>query len=98
MTGFLAFLAAVALVAMIAYLQLAYAKASYPPSWRWRFALFAPAFLFGALATGYGFASSNENTALFDVLSSMGMGFVFGILYAFVFPINVKRVIPKRKP
>ena len=93
----MAFLAATALVAAGAYVQIAYAKANYPTSWRWRLALFAPPFLFGSLV-GYVTSISAGKTALFNVIFSVGFGLAFGLLCALLYPLNMKRVIPKHKP
>ena len=83
MTGLWAFLAAAALLALIAYLQIAYAKANYPPSWGWKIAVFAPLFLLFALL-GYFLASGGDNTPTFAVLFSIGMGLAGGLAYTFL--------------
>jgi hypothetical protein len=80
MSGFLAFFVAAALVAVIAFLQIAYAKANYPASWRWRLALFAPLFLLCALL-GYFLASGGNNTPAYTIVFSVVMGFIGGLVY-----------------
>jgi hypothetical protein len=84
MTGLWAFLAAAVLLAAIAYLQIAYARANYPPSRGWRLALFAPLFLLFALI-GYFLASGGDNAPAFDVLFGVAIGLIGGLAYTFLF-------------
>ena len=97
MGGFLAFLAAMALVGVIAYLQIAYAKANYPPSWGWRLALFAPLFLLSALL-GYYLASSGNNAQAYTIAFSVVMGFIGGLAYTSWLVRGRQGVIQGEKP
>lgn len=97
MEGFLAFFAAMALVGLIAYLQIAYAKANYPPSWGWRLALFAPLFLLFALL-GYYLASGGDNTRAYTIVFSVVMGFIGGLFYTSWLTRGRRRTIRDDRP
>lgn len=97
MVGFLVFIAIIALAVAGMRVQLLFAQANYPSSWRWRLALFAPPFLLFSLL-GCVIASSADDTLLFKVPFGLGVGLFAGLGYAFLFPRSVQRVIPKRKP
>ena len=82
-------------MAAIVFTQLAYAYDNRPRTWRWRLAMFAPAFLLGGLlGSRIAFHTMQGMPALLvTALSAL----VMGVVFAFLFADNVRYAVPRRK-
>lgn len=95
MTLLLFVLWAVSIVAVI-YIQLRYAWANYPQSIEWLCVRLGVSFLSGALMGAWLFYRDYHGGWLFA--AAIICGLAIAILDAFVFPRNVRIVIPEQKP
>jgi len=95
MIALLALLLALCLGATI-FIQLRYAYANYPKSWRWQFLLVGSSFALGCVMGVIILARDYQGEALAVGVLAFGVACV--VVYRFFFLSNVQHVIPKRKP
>ena len=80
---------------LLGHIQYKYAQANYPNSWRWRAILFVGGFIPG----GIGAFTFEMNTTSFinRGLFILFLGVFLGLISAFLVPINMRNILPKRK-
>jgi TctA family transporter len=78
----------------VAYIQLHYAKASYPRSLQWRLRLFVSAFASGAL----GVLAFLQEASVRDLLIlTILVGLFSGTLFTFLFPSHLRALYKQQK-
>lgn len=80
---------------LVGHIQYKYAQANYPNTWTWRAILFFGGFITG----GIGALALEINSTSFSnrVLSILFFGVFLGLISAFLVPINMRNILPKRK-
>jgi len=93
--GFYLFILWILSAFITVYMQLRYARENYPDRFRWRLVLFFSAFVCGAIGaiTFLYQIATWRDLLLFAILA----GLFSGIIFTFLFPSNIQRIIPKRK-
>jgi hypothetical protein len=82
-------------VVVTIYTQLRYAKANYPNTLHWKYVLFLPAFISGAV--GIAVFSHKELTWQGLLVATVLTGLASGFGFTFLSPLNLQTRIPKRK-
>ncbi len=83
------------LAVLAVVVQLRYAYANYPRSWRWEALLISSSFACGSVLGLILFGAGYKDLTLASVVIACGLAFAF--IYRFLFVYNVQHVIPKRK-
>jgi hypothetical protein len=80
---------------LLGHIQYKYAQANYPNTWGWRAILFVGGFIPG----GIGALTFEMNSVSFvnRGLFILFLGVFLGLISAFLVPINMRNILPKRK-
>lgn len=84
-----------AMMFYVGHIQYKYAQANYPNTAKWR----ATLFLYGFLLGGIGALALELNSTDFTerILTILFLGLFLGFISAFLVPLNMRNIIPKKK-